>query len=223
MFTNPNVVVIATICVGLISAVPILISILAKRKSSKWHKKEEELFVSVKDSVNAHTDHKIAELEKRLTDRWDESISSIFPKNFSVATRLTKLQNSTEISLNELNNKVDLTNEALAIHLKDSKQFSEEIVDFIDKKFNVVDNTAYKNFLYTIRHFGAEIDTHDYNNIDENYIPTELKTKNCLHCNKKILKTKKKDNNRKFCKTKNGILNYCRDTYNKNLKNNTNV
>jgi hypothetical protein len=231
MFTNPNLV-IATISVGVISvsAVFIIVSILSQRESSKWHDKEEELFVSVKDSVNAHTDHKIAELENRLKDNWSDSVSSIIPiVSSGVNENLTNVKQLLVRVLTEQENlrtdilkKVDLTNKSLSIHLKDSNDFSKELIGFLDNEFKMIDNTLYKNLLYIVKHFKAEVDMQEYNKPDEIETTAEPQVKKCLYCGKKIPNTKQ-NAKRKFCKEKDGISNYCRNTHYKIISKGTNV
>ena len=228
MFTNPNVVVIATICVGLISAVSILISVLAKRMSSKWHDKEEELFVSLKDSVNAHTDHKIVELEKRITDRWDESIEVIFPKNLSIVSKLDKLKQTNDLNFNEsqrqffnLRDDIKLINEQVYQLEKAIKDARESIL----AESNYTRQISDKNAKIVMNHFD-QLSTYKIESIKEpkQVFLDPFHRRNCKYCDKPINITKSKGNNRKFCQqSKDGIKNYCRDMYYKRLNKSTNV
>jgi len=228
MFTNPNVVVIATIFVGLISAVSIFVSILSKRMSSKWHDKEEELFVSVKDSVNAHTDHKIAELEKRITERWDESIEVIFPKNLSIANKLNKIEQLNQLNFEEslkqifiLQDDIKDINEQLAELEKAIKDARESIL----AESNYTRQISDKNAKIVMNHFD-QLSTYKIESIKEpkQVFLDPFYRRNCKYCDKPINITKSKGNNRKFCqKSEGGIKNYCRDMYYKRLNKSTNV
>lgn len=233
MFTNPNLV-IATISVGVISvsAVFIIVSILSKRESSKWHDKEEELFVSVKDSVNAHTDQKIAELENRLKDNWSDSVSSIIPivssgvnENLAnVKELLVRVLTEQESLRTDILKKVDLTNKSLSIHLKDSKDFSKELIDYLNNEFAIVESTFHNHFRYLVKHFGAEVDDKEFDKECEKDTTTNSTEKKCLHCGKKLPQGKQHGNNRKFCaKSDGGIKDYCKKMYYTKLLNGANV
>ena len=211
MFTNQNLIIVATILCGLLSILAILFNYLSKRERKIRVKDEQELIISVKDSINAHTNQQVTDMEKRLLDRLEESMLSVEPLTALSITKkidlLTKLQSSSQ---KEIEAKIQATNKLITNYIKNKVEYSDNLADYLDHTFS-----GLRKDIKNIKIVKSKIEDDSLSYA----VPTNAKTKKCLYCKEAFeVAEGKGSSSRKFCKSKHGRVNYCRDAYNGTLK-----